>query len=368
MKKDMNILPRAFTFTELCAVTVILAILCGLLLPALQASREESRQTLCTDNQHQLMTATQKYYETQKEFPYYTGTHRVISSKGYNSSIMGYSVQAAVLPYLGEAALFETFAEQYREPQTKLWMWLGFIEAASREAAATDIAVFRCPADGDAVKSSSLLTTKNGKCGKGMDSPVASGNYVVCNGSGLEYNYDHTVITDGVVSKKAARTLDMFKDGTANTLFFSEAIIGDTSRYENTPPESKTPWKRTATIKTENVPYRGLENWLADVPGVDGLRAANDFDLPNFITVNVDNWYGVRCFSWMIGDSYATGFTTFSVPNPPYSDWCDEMGIGFFAARSFHPGGVNAVNTDGSARFVTNSIDRKVWQKLGSMK
>jgi prepilin-type processing-associated H-X9-DG protein len=44
------------------------------------------------------------------------------------------------------------------------------------------------------------------------------------------------------------------------------------------------------------------------------------------------------------------------------------MGIGFFAARSFHPGGVNTSHVDGSAKFVTNDVDRKIWQRMGAMK
>ncbi|MDR1964212.1 MAG: DUF1559 domain-containing protein, partial [Planctomycetaceae bacterium] len=67
-------------------------------------------------------------------------------------------------------------------------------------------------------------------------------------------------------------------------------------------------------------------------------------------------------------DTYSTGFSTFSLPNPNYADWCDEMGIGFFAARSFHPGGVNTSHVDGSAKFVTNDVDRKIWQRMGAMK
>ncbi|MDR3110328.1 MAG: DUF1559 domain-containing protein [Planctomycetaceae bacterium] len=361
--------PSGFTLVELLITVAVVGVLIGLLLPAIQVAREDVRQMQCTENMKQLMTATQKYYEAKEEFPYYTGLHRTASSKkGTNSSNMGYSVQAAVLPYIGNADLFATFADAYNEPTTKLWMWLGFIEESSRPAAQTDIAVFRCPGDDSALKASSVLTTKNGRCGMGMDSPVASGNYMACNGSGTGYNYDHTVVNDGVVGKKNARTLKMFTKGAANTLFFSEAIIGDTSRYNNTPAELTTPWIRTATVKSENITYRGEVNWTSDVPGIEGVFADDDFDIPTFVTANVDNWYGLRGFSWIIGDSYSTGFTTFSVPNPKHPDWCDEMGIGFFAARSFHSGGVNVVRADGSASFVSNSVDRKVWQKMGVMK
>jgi prepilin-type processing-associated H-X9-DG protein len=359
---------RGFTLIELLTIVSVIGILAGILLPAILRSREAARQTQCADNIKQLTQASQKYYEIKKEFPYYTGIHRKLESHGYNTSNIGYSVQAAVLPYMGQTALFETFSDAFYKPNTKLWMWLGFIENSSRKAAQTDLAVFRCPADSAAVKSSSELTTKN--CGSGMTSPVVSGNYMACNGSGTGYNYDHTVLNDGLVGKKIARTLEMVTAGAGNTIFFSEAIIGDASRYNNTPAETDKPWIRTATVQSKNVIYRGASTWLtdADVPGIEGLEANEDFDLPTFITVNTDNWFGVRGFSWIIGDSYSTGFTTFSLPNPNYPDWCDEMGIGFFAARSFHPNGVNASRADGSVTFIPNTIDRKVWQQLGSIK
>ncbi|MDR2756848.1 MAG: DUF1559 domain-containing protein [Planctomycetaceae bacterium] len=357
-----------FTLIELLTIIAVVGILVGLILPAIQWSREAARQNQCADNIKQLTLSSQKYYEIKKEFPYYTGIHRKLESHGYNTSNIGYSVQAAVLPYMEQAALFETFSEAFYEPKTKLWMWLGFIENSSRKAAQTDLAVFRCPADSDAVKFSSELTTKN--CGSGMTSPVASGNYMVCNGSGIGYNYDHTVLNNGLVGKKTARTLAMVTAGAANTLFFSEAVIGDASRYNNTPAEQDKPWRRTATVKSKNITYRGESTWLtdADIPGIEGLEANEEFDLPTFITVNADNWFGVRGFSWIIGDSYSTGFSTFSLPNPNYPDWCDEMGIGFFAARSFHPNGVNVSRADGSVTFIPNSVERKVWQELGSIK
>ncbi|MDR3234849.1 MAG: DUF1559 domain-containing protein [Planctomycetaceae bacterium] len=41
--------------------------------------------------------------------------------------------------------------------------------------------------------------------------------------------------------------------------------------------------------------------------------------------------------------------------------------MGFYAARSFHTGGVNGAFGDGSVQFFTNSIDVNVWRALGSI-
>jgi prepilin-type processing-associated H-X9-DG protein len=39
-------------------------------------------------------------------------------------------------------------------------------------------------------------------------------------------------------------------------------------------------------------------------------------------------------------------------------------GIGFFAARSFHAGGVNAARADGSVRWLTDNIDLATYRAL----
>ena len=50
------------------------------------------------------------------------------------------------------------------------------------------------------------------------------------------------------------------------------------------------------------------------------------------------------------------------------ADWVGGVPIGFDAitARSYHPGGVNALFVDGSVRFITNSISQTTWRALGT--
>ncbi|MDR3234073.1 MAG: DUF1559 domain-containing protein [Planctomycetaceae bacterium] len=357
-----------FTLVELSAVIAVIGILIGLLLPAVQTARETSRRSRCTDNLKQITTASLQYYDAKKEFPCYTGVARRFSMKGYHTSNIGYSVQAAILPQLGYAALFDTFSESFYEKNTKVWVWLGYIEDQTRDAARTVIPVFRCTTDSPATELTNELSKKGGSCAAGRDTPAASGNYMACNGSGTAYNYDHTLLNDGIVSKQTPRTFEMITSGTANTVYFSEAIIGDGSRFnETTPPDAAAPWIRTAVKEQKHLTYRSDADWEAGIPGIEGVYGDEKLDLPTFITANVDKWYGLRGFAWIIGDSYTTGFTAFSAPNPNYPDWCDDMGIGFFAARSFHSGGVNVAYADGSASFVSNSINRRIWQRQGSM-
>ncbi len=387
-RKDMSVRkrPYGFTLVELLVVIAIIGVLIGLLLPAVQAAREAARRMQCSNNMKQLAIGVHNFYSAKDEFPRYTGMRG-----GCNNCppTAGFSVHAAILPYIEQATLWQDVSDPYeRYPDRMSMCWMGGTDMhriipPCQDAAKTKISTFRCPGDGaegytdvfciygqwyypDPANPTAGLQDPNTD-----RTPVSGTNYMACNGSGTGYNYDSTVLNDGVFSMKASRTFDMIYDGSSNTLMFSEAIIGD-GAYDGGEPDPMQPWLRSA-YSNSLILYlaQGTSGWAGwgaagGDPGLAGIWADDSLDVGSLCSSSTSMWNGWRGYAWILGKPHATGFSTFSTPNPTHPDWGERFGTGFFAARSFHAAGVNTVFADGSGRFVSNYVQRQEWQRMGS--
>ncbi|MDR2704885.1 MAG: DUF1559 domain-containing protein [Planctomycetaceae bacterium] len=377
---------NGFTLVELLVVIAIIGVLIGLLLPAVQAAREAARRMQCTNNVKQLTLGVHNFHDTKSVLPRWTGLPRRLGGEGLETTFV-FSAQVAVLPFVELTALYSPLAPSQLENTTifskawRDWTYSGQIGYVYTDYGVYDISsgnkpadqcvhnkvvpLFRCPSDGVVSEWLNCIQLNS----KGSNTRPAVNNYMTCYGSGMGYNYDETADCDGIISRAVARKdFAAITDGTSNTLYWSESIIGD-GISGTAAPDVSTPWAR-AYVHTGAPPQTECResNWgTSTLPGMTSLYTTDSTDLSTLITA--DRYDGIRGFSWLIGTGVSTGFCTLFTPNTPYPDYVaySVTGTGFFSVRSWHPGGVVASNCDGSVIFVPSTIDRQTWHRMGSI-
>jgi len=122
-----------FTLIELLVVIAIIAILIGLLLPAVQKVREAANRGKCLNNLKQLVLAAHNYHDVNKSFPGATYLYSVSAMP----PTQGYTVFVSLLPFLEQQNIYQVW--NFTDPRLN--------GATSASPAAMVLSVLVCPSD-----------------------------------------------------------------------------------------------------------------------------------------------------------------------------------------------------------------------------
>jgi prepilin-type N-terminal cleavage/methylation domain-containing protein/prepilin-type processing-associated H-X9-DG protein len=345
--------PRGFTLIELLVVITILAILIALLIPAVQAAREAARRMQCANNLKQIGLALHSYHGTHGVFPL-GGSANVANLPNAYADWSGWSAHALLLGYLEQAPLFD--ASNFAFVPT-----FGDMAVVNATVNSTVVTTFLCPSDPNAGLQN--INSYSGCYGTTIN--TLNWNQPGRQSTGLFVHWDSYAIPQCT-------------DGTAATIAFAEALVGDGhgTGYGGTVPPSH--YRGNMILSAPGIPSdptSGRSSGLGDA-WQDPAAVLTDLQTCAHAFQTSQDIADHRGYRW--ADS-ATGYTLFNVLQTPNDAqypvngcrfgcyaWCDPSHGLSYPATSAHPGGVNVGFADGSVHFVTDSIHRTVWWSLGT--
>jgi prepilin-type N-terminal cleavage/methylation domain-containing protein/prepilin-type processing-associated H-X9-DG protein len=334
---------RGFTLVELLVVIAIIAILIGLLLPAVQKVREAASRMKCQNNLKQIGLACHNYHGVYGALPPGKGHDYHNSTTAPGAPLYArWSAQSQLLPFIEQDNLYHSIDFTYPPETPGMAGAVNFMPAyenpnrVNAVPCRTKVEIFLCPSD--AVPADPDWPGENNYLGN-------LGTQYLCDLSEqLKSTVDPTAQANGVFYYLSRVRMTDVYDGTSNTAFFSEKIRGQ-----------GVPDPRTDMFIMPN--QTSLDATYLECTGLDPNTA-----LP------LTHKQG---YSWVMGEMCCNTYNHVSTPNTRSCAGTNFPGnMANMAMQvppsSRHPSGVNVLMGDGDVRFIPDSISLATWRAMGT--
>ncbi|MFH1918370.1 MAG: DUF1559 domain-containing protein [Planctomycetota bacterium] len=315
---------RGFTLVELLVVIAIIGILIALLLPAVQAAREAARRTSCINSLKQLGLALHHHHDVRKRFPYGYQVKPWPPDPTVPPGHFRWSVLAELTPFLEQTNVYKSLDLTYPLYGGRNQSPPYSVFPVNRFGVAQRVDTFLCPSD-------RFTRVYPG---------FGPANYAGCAGTGS--NGGQAENADGVFYVNSRTKFADIRDGTSNTALMCESLLG--------PGGNREVYDRSS-VDTQTM-YAYILNPVSS--------------LTDSICHGATVWRTDRGAGWADGNYRHGLYNHWYPPNHSQPDCIRHSSPGWRAARSRHPGGVNLLLADGSARFVSETIHLDTWRALGS--